>query len=267
MVVSWLLSILRGRGPYPILALTGEQGTGKSLLADMLRSLLDPKIAGLRSIPDNTRDLYVAAMNGHVLVFDNLSGISPEISDCLCRLSTGGGFAVRQLYTDDDEVLFEGQRPMALTSIADVAHRSDLADRLVIVRLEVIAEEQRRSEDELRKAFEAARPRILGSLLNVVAHGLFSLPTTSMNRLPRMADFAIWIKACEEALWQAGMFMGAYEANRDDAVDVVLDSDVVATALRQHIKEQHTFKGTATQLLGVLNNVANEQNSPEQFLA
>ena len=259
LVVAWLLSILRGRGPYPILALTGEQGTGKSLLADMLRSLLDPKTAGLRSLPDNTRDLYVAAMNGHVLVFDNLSGIPPEISDCLCRLSTGGGFSTRALYTDDDEVLFEGQRPVALTSITDVANRSDLADRLVIVRLEVIAEEKRRSEDELRKEFEAARPRILGALLDVVAHGLLNLPTTSMNRLPRMADFAIWIRACEEAVWHAGMFMGAYEANREDAVDVVLDSNSVAAALRQHIREKGVFRGTAKELLAILNELATEQ--------
>lgn len=259
LIVAWLLSIMRGRGPYPILALTGEQGTGKSLLADLLRSLLDPKTAGLRSLPDNTRDLYVAAMNGHVLVFDNLSGIPPQISDCLCRLSTGGGFATRSLYTDDDEVLFDGQRPVALTSITDVANRSDLADRLVIVRLEVIVEEKRRSEDELRKAFEAARPRILGALLDVVGHGLLNLPTTSMNRLPRMADFAIWIRACEEAVWQAGMFIGAYEANREDAVDVVLDSDSVATTLSQYVNEKLDFKGTAKELLAILNGLANEQ--------
>ena len=98
LAVSWLLAILRGRGPYPILALTGEQGTGKSLTADMLRSLLDPHTASLRSLPRDTRDLYVAAINGHVLVFDNLSGVSTEISDALCRLSTGGGFSTRALY-------------------------------------------------------------------------------------------------------------------------------------------------------------------------
>ena len=259
LVVAWLLAIIRGSGPYPILALTGEQGTGKSLLADMLRSLLDPRTAGLRPLPSNTRDLYVAAMNGHVLVYDNLSGISREISDCLCRLSTGGGFATRSLYTDDEEVLFDGQRPVALTSITDVASLSDLADRTMIVNLKVIHEEKRKTERELREAFDAARPRILGALLDVAAHGLLKLPTTSMNRLPRMADFALWIKACEEAVWQVGMFMGAYEVNREDAVDIVLDSDLVATALRQHMKTRLDFEGTATELLTVLNGVVSEQ--------
>src|SRR5262245_31534225 len=188
LAVSWLLAILRGRGPYPILALTGEQGTGKSLTGDMLRSLVDPDTAPLRSLPRDTRDLYVAAINGHVLVFDNLSGMPTEISDALCRLSTGGGFSTRALYTDGDEILFDGQRPIALTSINDVANRSDLADRLVIVRLEVIPDEGRRPEAELRAAFEAARPRLLGALLDAISHGLMHLPNTRLNRLPRMAD-------------------------------------------------------------------------------
>ena len=201
LAVSWLLASLRARGPYPILTLTGEQGTGKSLTAHMLRSLIDPHTASLRSLPRDTRDLYVVAMNGHVLVFDNLSSMSAEISDCLCRLSTGGGFSTRALYTDNDEVIFDGQRPIALTSITDVANRSDLADRLVIVRLEVIPDEERRPEEELLTAFEAARPRILGALLDAVSHGLMQLPHTRLNRLPRMADYAVWVRACETAIW------------------------------------------------------------------
>src|SRR5262249_532918 len=91
LLVSSLLAVLGGRRPYPILAFTGEQGTGKSTLADMLRRLVDPHTAALRTLPRDVGDLYVMAINGHVLIFDNLSGISPDISDALCRLSSGGG--------------------------------------------------------------------------------------------------------------------------------------------------------------------------------
>jgi hypothetical protein len=252
LTVSWLLASLRACGPYPILALTGEQGTGKSFTAQMLRSLVDPHSASLRSLPRDTRDLFVVAMNGHVLVFDNLSSMSAEISDGLCRLSTGGGFSTRALYTDSEEVIFQGQRPIAMTSITDVANRSDLADRLLIVRLEVIPDEQRRPEEELRSAFEAARPRILGALLDAVSHGIMQLPHTRLNRLPRMADYAVWVRACETAIWSAGMHLAAYENNRFDAVDTVLDSDPVAMALRQHMecRSEHTM--TATELLAAL---------------
>jgi len=130
-----------------------------------------------------------------------------------------------------------------------VANRSDLADRLVIVRLEVIPNGERRPEAELRAAFEAARPRLLGALLDAVSHGLMQLPHTRLNRLPRMADYALWVRACETAIWQAGMHMAAYEENRADAVEVVLEADPIAMALRRHMAHRPECTITATELL------------------
>lgn len=258
LTVSWLLAVLRGRGPYPILALTGEQGTGKSLMAAMLRSLVDPHTAPLRSLPRDNRDLFVAANNNQVLLFDNLSSISAEISDSLCRLSTGGGFATRALYTDDAEFIFDGQRPIILTSITDAASRSDLADRLVIVRLEAIPEAKRRTERELRAAFEIDRAHILGALLDAVSRGLAQLPRTRLDCLPRMADYAEWVAACETALWLPGTHMAAYKANRAEAVDVVLEADPVAMAVRKHMEKLPEHVTTATKLLAELDGLVSE---------
>ena len=100
LVVAWALAVLRTRGPYPVLALSGEQGSAKSTFSAILRALLDPNTAPLRALPREDRDLFIAATNGHLLAFDNVSGLPAWISDTLCRLATGGGFAVRQLYTD-----------------------------------------------------------------------------------------------------------------------------------------------------------------------
>src|ERR1700704_5822244 len=43
-----------------------------------------------------------------------------RISDALCRLASGGSLLVRQLYTDDTEVLFQAARPALLNGIEDV---------------------------------------------------------------------------------------------------------------------------------------------------
>ena len=114
LVVAWALACLRNRGPYPVIALSGEQGSAKSTFSRILRALIDPNTAPLRALPREDRDLFIAASNGHVLAFDNMSGLPAWISDTLCRLATGGGFAVRQLYTDQDEVLFDAARPIIL---------------------------------------------------------------------------------------------------------------------------------------------------------
>jgi hypothetical protein len=259
LVVSWLLACLRNRGPYPVIVLSGEQGSAKSTFSAILRALLDPNTAPLRALPREDRDLFIAANNGYVLAFDNVSGLPTWISDTLCRLATGGGFAVRQLYSDQDEVLFDAARPVILNGIEDIVTRPDLADRAIFLTLEPIPEERRRGEQELWAAFETERPRILGVLLDAAAKGLAMLPQTRLDKLPRMADFALWATACEPALWSAGTFRSAYCRNRDEAVEGVIEADPTATAVRAFMETRTEWTGTASELLGALGQSAGER--------
>lgn len=259
LVIAWALACLRNRGPYPVIALSGEQGSAKSTFSAILRALLDPNTAPLRALPREDRDLFIAASNGHVLAFDNVSGLPAWISDTLCRLATGGGFAVRQLYSDQDEVLFDAARPVILNGIEDIVTRPDLADRALFLTLEPIPEQRRRPERELWAAFETERPRILGALLDAVAKGLAMLPQTRLDRLPRMADFALWAAACETALWPAGTFWSAYCGNRDEAVEGVIDADPIAAAVRALMAMRTEWTGTASELLGALAEMAGER--------
>jgi hypothetical protein len=192
LAVSWVLAGLRDRGPYPVLVLSGEQGSAKSTFAAILRALLDPNTAPLRALSREDRDLFIAANNGHVLAFDNVSGLPAWISDTLCRLATGGGFAARQLYTDQDEMLFDACRPVILNGIEDIVNKPDLADRALFLTLEPIPEDKRRLETELWSEFEVERPRLLGALLDAIVEGLRRLPEIRLPKLPRMADFATW---------------------------------------------------------------------------
>ena len=127
------MAALRPRGP--LLAISGEQGSAKTVLSKMLKALVDPNVAPVRALPREQRELMIAANNGHVLAFDNLSGLPPWLSDALCRLATGGSFAVRQLYTNEDEILFQAARPLLVNGIEDVISRPDLADRSIFLTL------------------------------------------------------------------------------------------------------------------------------------
>lgn len=258
LVVAWLLACLRNTGPYPVLVVSGEQGSAKSTFSAMLRSLIDQNTAPLRALPREDRDLFIAANNGHILAFDNVSSLPAWLSDTLCRLATGGGFAVRQLYTDNDEVLFDATRPIILNGIEDIVTRQDLADRAIFLSLAPIPEDHRRPESDLWGAFRAARPQLLGVLLDAIVEGLRRLPETRLEGLPRMADFALWATACETALWSAGTFGAAYRGNREDAVDNVIDSDPVAAAVRTLMSRRAIWEGTATQLHGALSEIVGD---------
>ena len=111
----------------------------------------------------------IAANNSYLLAFDNVSSLPAWLSDG--RLASAGSFAVRQLYTDDDEVLFQAARPLLLNGIEEVISRPDLADRAIFLTLPLVGDARRQSERELWRQFELARPRILGALLDLVVHG------------------------------------------------------------------------------------------------
>ncbi len=251
LVVAWLLAALRSSGPYPLLAISGEQGSAKTVLSKLLRALVDPNAAPVRALPREERELMIAANNGHLLAFDNLSGLPAWLSDALCRLASGGSFAVRQLYTDDEEVLFKAARPTVLNGIEDTIGRSDLADRAILLTLGPIGEGQRRSETELWREFELARPAILGALLDAAAHGLRAVGSVHLGRLPRMADFALWATACETGLWPAGTFTRAYAANRKAAIESIIDADPIAARVREFMSERPSWTGSAADLLRV----------------
>src|SRR6266480_388816 len=261
LIVAWLLAALRPGGPYPLLAISGEQGSAKTVLSKLLKALIDPNAAPVRALSREERELMIAANNSYLLALDNLSSLPAWLSDALCRLASGGSFAVRQLYTDDEEVLFEAARLILLNGIEEVVSRPDLGDRAVFLTLAPIGEALRRPESQLWREFEIARPRILGTLLDAAVHGLRTLGRVHLDRLPRMADFAIWATACEPALWPAGTFARAYAANRRAAIESVIEADPIATCVRAIMVDRTTWTGSASDLLRLCAESARDDTS------
>ncbi len=138
LVVAWLLAAMQPVGPYPVLCLHGEQGSEKATGARVLTSLGDPSSSPVRSEPREPRDLMIAAKNGRVIALDNLSRLPVWLADNLCRLSTGGGFSTRMLYHNDEEIIFDPTRPVIINEIEELATRSDLPDRSMLVNLPTI---------------------------------------------------------------------------------------------------------------------------------
>lgn len=253
LLLAWLAAALRPTGPYPILVVNGEQGSAKSTLCRILRGLVDPNMAPLRSQPTEIRDLMISASNSWVQTFDNMSHLPTWLSDCLCRLSTGGGYATRELYSDDNEKIFQAMRPIILNGIDDLTSRSDLLDRALRLTLPKISADQRRTEKELEADIEAVRPFILGGLLNAVSAAMKRLPKVKLEKIPRMADFAQWAVAAEPGLGiTPGAFLRAYIDNREDSDGMVLEASAIGLSLIRFMEDREDWQGTATDLLDIL---------------
>ena len=268
LLIAWLVQAMRPTGPYPVLALHGEQGSAKSTTARVCRSLIDPNSAPLRSSPRDERDLAIAGNNGWIVALDNLSFVPDWLSDALCRLSTGGGFSTRSLFTDSEETIFDSMRPIILTGIEDLASRGDLLERSIIVHLPTIPPERRKTERQFWSDFESARPRILGALLDYAAGALRTIPDVVLRTHPRMADFAEWAVAAERGAGGNGdAFLDAYLDNQSGANEQALESSPVAPVLIDWIKSVAEWEGTAADLLKTLTEKAGDSAKSKSWPA
>jgi hypothetical protein len=254
---AWLTNCLRASGPYPVLVLSGVQGSGKSTLTRIARLLIDPSVARLASLPPESRDLAIAAQNSHLLAFDNVSKINQRTSDDLCRLSTGGALRIRKLYTSDDETLLRFCKPVIVNGIEHLVLRSDLLDRSILIQIPTINATARRTEDSFWSEFEDEYSQILGALYSATGRAMQILEEIRLEKPPRMADFARWGCAIEKVLGYAdGQFLSEYEANRADANAVALEASPIADLIRDYLLHSTTFSGTARKLLQELTRFA-----------
>lgn len=260
LVAGWLLNAFHPDGPYFVAVLVGEQGSSKSCAARILRTLVDPSEIPLRSPPRDERDLLVGAANNWVLALDNLSALPSWLSDGLCRISTGGGHSARQLFTDGEEFSLSIKRPIILTGIDDVATRPDLAERSLQLELESMPDERRIAERVLWQRLDDARTAILTALVNGLVCAVRELPDLKLDRLPRMADAAVWATAGEPAFgWERGTFITSYWANLQEGAEASLDAHPVGVTIRALLAAQPEWNGEPAHLLSMLNEKATDE--------
>lgn len=265
LLVGFLVGIFHPSGPYPVLALNGEQGSAKSTAMRIMRSLIDPRDALDRTAPRDERDLAVHAARNVIVALDNLSYLPDWLSDALARLATGAGFSTRQLYTDDEEVTLNSRRAIIVNGIGSIVTRSDLLDRALIVSLEPVSADRRREEEELWAAFHAAQPLILGALLQAVSCSIARRRSVKLDSLPRMADFARWVTGAEPALgWRDGSFLRSYYLNRAAAHELAIEADPVAAALMDFMADRQEWEGTASVLLQHLSALVGETQAKQK---
>lgn len=256
LLLAFLVAGLIPGTPRPVLVWGGEQGSAKTTSAKICIRILDPTRTELISPPRSIDEYAQSAHHCWVLAFDNVSHIPQWLSDAMCRTATGDAFEKRKLYSDADDVIWQFRRVVVLTGIANMVTRPDLLDRSLLVTLEPFAAGERRLESEFWAAFEAARPRILGALLDLVAKVLCVLPDVHVPSEHRLVDFARIGVALERVLgWPGKSFEEALAMNAEAQVSEAIEASPLAQALLRFMESRGEWVGTASQLLGELNDI------------
>jgi len=255
LYVAWLVGALCPWGPYPILFIGGAEGSAKTTTANFARALVDPARVLSSAPPRDDKDLVVQAKANRVVSIDNVSYVPGWLSDALCRISVGGGYMVRKLYTDDSLVIFDHQQPVVLNSIGDILSNNDLADRSISLFLPQVPEKERKTQRSIEAEFKRVLPGVFGGLLTSVSMALKRLDETKPSCLARMADFSLWVTAAEPALpWEPGRFMEVYSSNRADQVQRSIENNTFTAAIIDWLggRGGKIWTGTSKGLLGEL---------------
>lgn len=260
LMLVYLVSCFVPEIPHPIPILHGSQGSAKSTFLRVLRRLVDPSATELLTFPTHKDQLVQLLAHHYAPYFDNVTSIPEWLSDALCRAVTGEGFSKRELYTNDEDVIYFFRCCIGLNGINVAATRADLLDRSILFGLERIPPDKRRDEEKFWKSFEQDRPLILGAVFETLAKAMVLVRQVELDHLPRMADFALWGCAIAEALgYTQNAFLKAYQANIDEQNEEALREHPVAVTVRAFMAEQDEWSGTSTQLLDALNKIAEQE--------
>jgi hypothetical protein len=252
VLAAWAVCTYCG-GPYLVLVLFGEQGSGKTTAVKVLRLLTDPSAVPLRTPPRESRDLVAASRANHIVAYDNLSSLPQWLSDALSMIATGGGYEARQLFTDYDEVLVRMRRPIILNGIENPAISADLLDRSLLVGMKPISKDVRRSEEEINADLEGLGGELTGAVFDAVSGALAEFATIGRPRWARMVDATRWALAAAKALGiTAPDLESTLKKNRTRRDELVLEGSVFAAAVIEFITERGEWEGTTTQLKVIL---------------
>jgi phage/plasmid primase-like uncharacterized protein len=251
LALAWIINCFIPFSGYPVLVLTGGEGTAKSTTQYNLRELIDPSLGNLRMKSSGSDFLPIQAKNNYIVSLENLgsgkNNLTPTEQDQLCTISTGGAISGRKKYTDDEESLQVVKNPIMLNGITGFISQQDLLSRSVVLKLSKIDDTIRKTDSELKDQFIQDKAEIFGALLNILSKVLHVLPSVNVHNLPRMAEYGKIGTALESVMgWDSGDFLATYKQYQDDVAMKTLESEPVISVLLyflDNLENTHIVEG------------------------
>ncbi|MDF0681672.1 MAG: hypothetical protein P0116_11990, partial [Candidatus Nitrosocosmicus sp.] len=187
--------------PHPIMILHGSAGSAKSTLQFLLKNIVDPAKPSLLTIHNNSAEFIQQLAHNYLATYDNIKYTPYWLADEVCKAITGVGQTKRLLYTDDEDKIYEYKHCLIFNGINIAFSEPDVLDRSIVIHLDEIDDERRRTEKEIVNEFYSLRPSILKFIFDTLSKAIVIKDDVTKNtkKLPRMADFAIWGEAILQA--------------------------------------------------------------------
>jgi hypothetical protein len=231
----------------------GPQGATKTTFQDLTKLVTDPSKVTNVTPPRTEEQLMQLLQHNAIIYFDNMSRMPEWLSNALCRAATGTAGLKRELYTNDDDIIYQYKRAIGFNGIALAANRADLLDRSFIVEIESVTDETRRTlEDDIMPELERIKPQLFGFILDTLVKMLHLKANggIKLKSLSRMADFEKHCEMISQCLGHKPLeFVSAYRSNKNIATKDILENSSVANAVIEFMKYKNAWTGYASNFM------------------
>jgi hypothetical protein len=266
LFLVYLVYLLIPDTAKPILILRGSKGSAKTTAFELIKKIVDPSNVDTLFFPKEINDLIQILSHNYLVYFDNISFLSPNLSDLLCRATTGTGFSKRKLYSDDEEINYKIKRGIGINGINLATARPDFLDRSLIIELERISNKKRRKDEDIKSEFQQMIPDILGWIFDMLVKVLKYLKGASPDKIklkeyPRMAEFAEYGEIISRCIgYKEDEFIKVYFNNIEIQNEEAIESSLVAKVIIEFIENRDNWEGSVTELLSILTTIITEKN-------
>lgn len=229
----------------PVLEIYGQKASAKSTCFKRIQDLIDPlTVNPLFPMSRKENEVAMCLTEEYMVCFDNISYISQDISDLLCRNYTRTVQVRRKLFTDNTQSISEPNAIVCINSTRQCIMRSDLADRAIFLELERIKPEEMLGDEELKKKWEKDRPLFFGALCQTVRGVLGDGNPPAKLSPVRMVDFyEMAVKAGRQLGYAEEKVYEAFRLNRKKINESVVSGNVLLMAIENFMEREENRDG------------------------
>jgi hypothetical protein len=260
-----LIALLLESIPVPVMVFGGEAGSLKTTATTTVKRIIDPngfkKEDNSTSMASRNDDLVLQLYNRYVIAFDNVTKITQEVSDILCRAITGSSNVRRELYSNMEETILSFTRKIVLNGIVPTLDYPDLQERIISYDRKSLGKDERLTEDEFEKRLGEIMPYILGQIFQAIQKAMKIYDEIKKETRPktRLADFEIWGESISRALeYEPNSFVQRYSEKLTSGSVGMQDSYPIVTVIENLMKDRTEYEDTAARCFKTLTDKARE---------
>lgn len=245
--------------------ISSQQGSGKSTFTNMWRRIVDPAIAVITTMPENSESLKNHLANNLMVCFDNTQQLNSTYSDILCGAVTGSSYTKRKLYTDNTEVIMKLHNIIILNGIDVIPQKSDLLERTLLFRLNKISDKNRKNEEEIEASFKSSLPYIMGAIFNTLSKYYKVKDNTQIVGSHRMAGAYKDCYIIAKLLDVEEQFLKAFHSNQLEMQNDYSETNPIISAITSFMDDIHRkqIKGSVSELYNEISEYADKRAFPK----